>query len=218
MITILKDYQKSNNKPEIKKSYVHSTDGGGMDGNKILLKLRQDFIKALSQIHGKEKTETIKEYIEYLKKENNKLLTFSKDIDSKPFFEINYLFSYFPKGIKFYFDYENFEGVYYNKMEKMMGKFMISPYNINISISLSKIIMNLFGINIEINNLMESKILIEKLMEQCKKMLEDKTDMMKIIIEPCYNSLKNELLNENQFDDSIVNNIKNMKKEYIGFI
>ena len=218
MITILKDYQKSNNKPEIKKSYVHSTDGGGMDGNKILLKLRQDFIKALSQIHGKEKTETIKEYIEYLKKENNKLLTFSKDIDSKPFFEINYLFSYFPKGIKFYFDYENFEGVYYNKMEKMMGKFMISPYNINISISLSKIIMNLFGINIEINNLMESKILIEKLMEQCKKMLEDKTDMMKIIIEPCYNSLKNELSNENQFDDSIVNNIKNMKKEYIGFI
>ena len=218
MITILKDYQKSNNKPEIKKSYVHSTDGGGMDGNKILLKLRQDFIKALSQIHGKEKTETIKEYIEYLKKENNKLLTFSKDIDSKPFFEINYLFSYFPKGIKFYFDYENFEGVYYNKMEKMMGKFMISPYNINISISLSKIIMNLFGINIEINNLMESKILIEKLMEQCKKMLEDKTDMMKIIIEPCYNSLKNELSNENQFDESIVNNIKNMKKEYIGFI
>ena len=218
MITIFKDYEKSNNKPQIKKSYVHSTDGGGMDGNKILLKLRQDFIKALSQLHGKDKNETIKEYMEYLKKENNKLLTFSKDIDSKPFFEINYLFSFFPKGIKFYFDYENFEGVYYNKMEKMMGKFMISPYNINISISLSKIIMNLFGINIEINNLMESKILIEKLMEQCKKMLEDKTDMMKIIIEPCYNSLKNELSNENQFDDSIVNNIKNMKKEYIGFI
>ncbi len=218
MITIFKDYEKSNNKPQIKKSYVHSTDGGGMDGNKILLKLRQDFIKALSQLHGKDKNETIKEYMEYLKKENNKLLTFSKDIDSKPFFEINYLFSFFPKGIKFYFDYENFEGVYYNKMEKMMGKFMISPYNINISISLSKIIMNLFGINIEINNLMESKLLIEKLMEQCQKMLEDKKDMMKIIIEPCYNSLKNELLNENQFDDSIVNNIENMKKNYIGFI
>ena len=42
--------------------------------------------------------------------------------------------------------------------------------------------------------------------------------MMKIIIEPCYNSLKNELLNENQFDDSIVNNIENMKRNYIGFI
>ena len=103
-----------------------------------------------------------------------------------------------------YFDYENIEGVYYNKMEKMMGKFMISPYNINISISQSKIIMSFFGINIEINNLIESKLLIEKLMEQCKKMIEDKKDMMKIIIEPCYNSLKNELKNEEKFDDSIV--------------
>ena len=149
---------------------------------------------------------------------SNKLLTFSKDIDAKPFFEINYLFSFFPKGIKFYFDYENIEGVYYNKMEKMMGKFMISPYNINISISQSKIIMSFFGINIEINNLIESKLLIEKLMEQCKKMIEDKKDMMQIIIEPCYISLKNELMNENQFDDSIVNNIENMKKNYIGFI
>jgi hypothetical protein len=65
MITIFKDYEKSNNKPQIKKSYVHSTDGGGMDGNKILLKLRQDFIKALSQLHGKDKNETIKEYMEY---------------------------------------------------------------------------------------------------------------------------------------------------------
>ena len=63
MITIFKDYEKSNNKPQIKKSYVHSTDGGGMDGNKILLKLRQDFIKALSQLHGKDKNETIKSYI-----------------------------------------------------------------------------------------------------------------------------------------------------------
>ena len=218
MITIFKDYEKSNNKPQIKKSYVHSTDGGGMEGNKILLKLRQDFIKALSQLHGGDKTETIKEYMEYLKKENNKLLTFSKDIDAKPFFELNYLFSFFPKGIKLYFDYENIEGVYYNKMEKMMGKFMISPYNINISISQSKIIMSFFGINIEINNLIESKLLIEKLMEQCKKMIEDKKDMMKIIIEPCYNSLKNELKNEEKFDDSIVNNIENMKKNYIGFI
>ena len=217
MITIYKDYQKSNNRPQIKKSYVHSTDGGGMEGNKILLKMRQDFIKTLSRLDKNDKNETINEYIDYLKKENNKLLKFSKDIDTKPFFELNYLFSYFPKGIKFYFDYENFEGVYYNKVQKMMGKFMISPYNINISVSLTKIIMNLFGINIEINNLMESKLLIEKLMEKCKQMLEDKKDMAEIIIEPCYNSLKNELMNDNNFDDSIVNNIENIKKQYTNY-
>ena len=211
LITIVKDYQKSNNKPQIKRSYVHSMDGGGMEGTKTLLKMRQDFIKMLSSIEGKNRTETINEYIEYLKNENNKLLAFDTDIDTKPYFELNYLFSFFPKGIKFYLDYENFEGVYYNKMEKLMGKFMISPYNINISLSLSKIIVNLFGINIEINNLKESKLLIEKLMEQCQKMLADKKDMAEIIIEPCYTALKAELMNENILDDSIINNIKNIK-------
>ena len=209
MITIVKDYQKSNNKPQIKKSYVHSMDGGGMEGNKILLKMREGFIKTLSLLEGKNKNETIKKYIEYLKNENNKLLTFDTDIDTKPFFELNYLFSYFPKGIKFYFDYENIEGVYYNKMIKMMGKFMISPYNINVCISLSKIVINIFGITFEINNLKESKLLIEKLMEQCSKMLADKKDMVEIIIEPCYTAIKNELKNANILDESIVNNIKN---------
>ena len=209
MITIVKDYQKSNNKPQIKNSYVHSMDGGGMEGNKILLKMREGFIKTLSLLEGKNKNETIKKYIEYLKNENNKLLTFDTDIDTKPFFELNYLFSYFPKGIKFYFDYENIEGVYYNKMIKMMGKFMISPYNINVCISLSKIVINIFGITFEINNLKESKLLIEKLMEQCSKMLADKKDMVEIIIEPCYTAIKNELMNANILDESIVNNIKN---------
>ena len=211
LITIVKDYQKSNNKPQIKRSYVHSMDGGGMEGTKTLLKMRQEFIKTLSSIEGKNRTETINEYIEYLKNENNKLLAFDTDIDTKPYFELNYLFSFFPKGIKFYLDYENFEGVYYNKMEKLMGKFMISPYNINISLSLSKIIVNLFGINIEINNLKESKLLMEKLMEQCQKMLADKKDMVEIIIEPCYTALKAELMNENILDDSIINNVKNLK-------
>ena len=96
-------------------------------------------------------------------------------------------------------------------MIKMMGKFMISPYNINVCISLSKIVINIFGITFEINNLKESKLLIEKLMEQCQKMLADKKDMAEIIIEPCYTALKAELMNEYIFDDSIINNIKNIK-------
>ena len=94
-------------------------------------------------------------------------------------------------------------------MIKMMGKFMISPYNINVSISLNKIIINIFGITFEINNLKESKLLIEKLMEQCNKMLADKKDMVEIIIQPCYTAIKNELMNENILDESVVNNMKN---------
>ena len=215
MITIYLDYQKGQNKPQIKRSQIKSIDGGGMDGTKNLLKMRQIFIETLSKIPNKEKTESIKEYMNYLENEINKLLIFDKDIDIKPFFEINYLFSFFPKGIKFYFDYENIECVYYNKMEKVLGKFMISPYNINISISFTKIIANFFGINIEINNLKESKALMEKLMEKCSKMLNDKKDMVELIIEPCYKAIKDELENEGIFDDSIIGNINDLKKSNI---
>ena len=51
-------------------------------------------------------------------------------------------------------------------MEKILGKFMISLYTISDSISLSKIIANIFGIKIEINNLKGSKYLILKSMEK----------------------------------------------------
>jgi hypothetical protein len=212
MITIYLDYQKDKSSPKITRSQIRSTDGGGMEGTKQLLKMRQDFYKTLSELPSNEKSETIKEYINYLENQIKNLLRFSEEIDIKPFFEINYLFSFFPKGIKFYFDYENIECVYYNKMEKMLGKFMISPYNINISISFTKIIANFLGIQIEINNLKESKYLIEKLLEKCQKMLNEKKDIVEFIIEPCFTALKDELVNEGNLDDLIFKNIKNIKK------
>ena len=46
-------------------------------------------------------------------------------------------------------------------------------------------------------------------MEQCNKMLADKKDMVEIIIQPCYTAIKNELMNENILDESVVNNMKN---------
>jgi len=211
MISIFLDYK--NDPPEIKKSQIRSTDGGGMDGNKILFKLRQKLLETLSELDNKEKTESIKEYINYLNNEIQKLQKFNEDVDTYPFFELNYLFSFFPKGIKFYFDYENVECVYYNDHHKMLGKFMISPFVINVSISLSKIIANIFGFNIEINNLIESKKLVEKLAEECKNMMNQKKDMVKLIIEPCYEAIKSELINEGAFDDNVLKN----QKEKIEF-
>ena len=208
MITIYLDFQKSQNSLQFKKSQVRSTDGGGMDGTKTLLKMRQGFIRILSELPDNQKSESIKEYINYLDNEIQKLLRFNEDIDIYPFFELNYLFSFFPKGIKFYFDYENIECVYYNKMEKMLGKFMISPYNINLSISLSKLVASFFGITLEINNLLESKVMMEKLIDKCQKMLNDKKDLVELIIEPCYKTIKEELLNNGIFDREILNNIK----------
>ena len=211
MITIFLDYQKSQNRPQFKKSQIRSTDGGGMEGEKSLLKMRQDFLQILLGIPDYEQKEWIKEYMKYLKNEIQKLLRFNQDIDIKPFFELNYLFSFFPKGIKFFFDYENIECVYYNKMEKMLGKFMISPYNINLSISLSKIVASFLGINIEINNLMESKVMMEKLMDKCQKMLNDKKDIIELIIEPCYSTIKEEILKSGIFGDD-KNNINDSQK------
>ena len=213
MLTIFLDYQTPT--PEIKRSQIRSIDGGGMEGNKELFKLRQKFLKILNDLDENEKTETIQEYIKYLENEIHKLQIFNDDIETYPFFELNYLFSFFPKGIKFYFDYENIECVYYNNEQKMLGKFMISPFIININISLSKIIVNIFGFNIEINNLMESKILIEKLGEQCKKMINDKKDMIELIIKPCYETIKTELINEGEFDGDILKNSNEFKKTSI---
>ena len=213
MITIFLDYKKDQNKPQFVRSQIKSVDGGGIEGTKNLLKMRQLFYEILSEIPNEEKTESIKEYMNHLKKETQKLLRFEEGID--PFFEINYLFSFFPKGIKFYIDYESIECVYYNKMEKVLGKFMISPLNINISISFTKIIANFLGVNIEINNLKESKELMEKLLEKCTKMLNNKKDMIEIIIEPCYDAIKNELIKEGIFDESIIANINDLQKSFV---
>jgi hypothetical protein len=212
MITIFLDYKKGQNKPQFVRSQIKSVDGGGIEGTKNLLKMRQLFYEILSEMPNEEKTESIKEYMNHLKTETQKLLRFEEGID--PFFEINYLFSFFPKGIKFYFDYESIECVYYNKMEKVLGKFMISPLNINVSISFTKIIANFLGVNIEINNLKESKELMEKLLEKCTKMLNNKKDMIEIIIEPCYDAIKNELIKEGIFDESIITNINDLKKSF----
>ena len=86
---------------------------------------------------------------------------------------------------------------------------MISPYTINVSISLTKIISNIFGIKIEINNLKESKYLIEKLLEKCEKMLTEKNDIVQFIIEPCYTTIKEEIINEGNWDNDIIVKINN---------
>ena len=213
IISIILDYKTET--PQIKRSNIKSSDGRGMEGKKKLFELRKQLYEILLNLNNIEKTESIKEYINYLKNEIQKLQIFIKDNDTYPFFELNCLFSFFPKGIKIYFDYENIECVYYNKMQKMLGKFMISPYTINISISLSQIIANIFGFTFEINNLLESQKLIEKMSEQCKKMLENKKSMVKLIIEPCYESIKGELVNEGIFDENILKNQNDIKKIWI---
>ena len=55
---------------------------------------------------------------------------------------------------------------------------------------------------------------MEKLLEKCTKMLNNKKDMIEIIIEPCYDAIKNELIKEGIFDESIITNINDLKKSF----
>ena len=48
-----------------------------------------------------------------------------------------------------------------------------------------------------------------------QKMLENKKDMTKLIIEPCYEDIKGELLNEGIFDENIFKNQNDIKKIWI---
>ena len=187
LLNVLMDYKIVTNTPEIIRNPIKSSDGGGIDGTKNLMKMREYFYSVLTRLPPEQKTESIKEYINYLKDEIKKFKNLHSNNDE--FFQLNYLFSIFPKGIKIHFDYENIECVYYNNFNKLLGKVMIEPYEINLNINLSKINVKLFGLSLEVNDLEESK----SLMEQIKKILNEKLKMTKIILEPCYKLLKEEL-------------------------
>ena len=76
-ISIVHDYKTE--KSQIKRSQIKSTDGGGMDDNKKLFELRRQFYEILLNLNNSEKTESIREYINYLKNEIEKLQKFNKD-------------------------------------------------------------------------------------------------------------------------------------------
>ena len=187
LLSVLIDYKIVTNTPEIIRNPIKSSDGGGIDGTKNLMKMREYFYSLLTRLPPDQKTESIKEYINYLKNEIKKYKNLH--FNSDEYFQLNYLFSIFPKGVKIHFDYENIECVYYNNLNKLLGKIMIEPYEINFTINLSKINVKLFGLSLEVNDLEESK----SLMEQIKKILDEKLKITKIILEPCYKLLKEEL-------------------------
>ena len=199
MASIYKIYQN------IQKNYqIFKRELKGKEQAKYLLKMRQYIYKILSNIQKTQNTELIISYSNYLNNEIEKIFRFRENIEAEPNFDLNYyLFSNFPKGIKFYFEQENIECICYNKERKMIGKFQISPSIINISISLNKIIADFFGINAELNSLNEIKFIIGSLIEEIK----NKIKRVKLFIKPCYKDVKDELTNEGMFDDEFFRNI-----------
>ena len=104
-------------------------------------------------------------------------------------FNLNYLFSIFSNGIKTLFSFENLECVYYNNYNKISGKFIIPTNEFEVTITIKKIIVKILGMELEINDLEDTKLIINKI----KKLFEDKLVMAGIVLEPYYSLLKKEL-------------------------
>ena len=66
----------------------------------------------------------LKNYINYLKNELDKTKFLSKEENS----ELNYIFTYFSKGVEINFNFDNIECVFYNnKNNKFSGKILLPP-------------------------------------------------------------------------------------------
>ena len=212
-LKILNEYNKVFHYEKKKKFLEIFSKEDTIENNRQLYHAKKYFYKNISLLPDEEKTESMVRYGEYLRKEISLMKTFNTKVED---FHLNYLFSYFNNGIKFHFSFENLECVYYSKYNKVSGKFIIPMNEVDIIISIKKIILNIFGMQLEINDLEDSKLLLKKL----KKFFDYKFFMVEIVLEPCYSLLKQELYKNSSNDinyninnnDIIQNNIINQNE------
>ena len=174
------------NIPKIKS--LHNYEDG-MRIQKQLLSLRQYIYNYIcKKIPEKKRNSQIKEYMEYLKKEIDVAKNSGMDTDS---FEINYLFSFFPKGITFIANYDIFECVYYNtkKNNKISGKAIIPSPEFKFKIDTSKIAVKFFDFEFEIEDLDD----IKSIMTRIYKIIEEKLKTAQLLIEPCFTQVRSEI-------------------------
>jgi hypothetical protein len=123
------------------------------------------------------------EYMEYLRKE----IISKKKFSSKPeHFALNQIFSFFPKGFDFHFDYENIETVAYDKDNVVSSKIIIPSNELVLSLTFTKIFVKLLDLEIEITDLNKCETIIEQL----KDLAKDKFKVVQIVLEPCYKQIK----------------------------
>ena len=179
ILRILSDYKKATNTPKI------ATSGGNFfpEGQKILELQEYIYNYLLKKIPDCEKTDSMNEYMKYLRKEINS----KKKYSSKPeHFAINQIFSFFPKGFEFHFDYENIEIVAYDKNNIVSSKLIVPSNEIIFNLTLTKIFIKLLDLEVEITDLNKCETIIEQL----KDLAKDKFKVVQIVLEPCYKEIK----------------------------
>ena len=179
ILRILSDYKKATNIPQIAKS-----EGPISVGGKIILDVQEYFYKYIEEnIQDKDKTDSIIEYMDYLRKQ----ISSKKRFSSKPeHFNLNLIFSIFPKGFDFNFDYENIELVAYNKDNIVSTKMIIPSSEFIFGINFTKIFIKVLNFEIEVCDLNKLESIIEQLIELAK----DKFKVVQIILKPCYKQIK----------------------------
>ena len=210
---IINEYLYSNKKIKIK-SIINNMSSSLNDitTKKKLYEMRKYFYENLIKIPEKNKTEQIKNYINYLKNEIEKDKLYLCESDN---YEINFLFRIFSNGIEINIDYDNLECIYYNnKNNKICGKAIIPSPIFNLKANSSKISFKLFDFEFEIDDLDNTKLLLKTL----HSVLEAKYKMAQLLIEPCMLKIKEDLekkemeLIQEENNENIKNLENNLKK------
>ena len=209
-LKILNEYTKVFHYETKKKFLLNFFKEDTIENSRQLYHAKKYFYKNIALLPDEEKTESMVRYGEYLRKEISLMKIFNTKVED---FNLNYLFSYFNNGIRFHFSFENLECVYYNKYNKMSGKFIFPMNEIDIIISIKKIILNILGMQLEINDLEDSKWILKKI----KKLFDHKFFMFEIVLEPCYSLLKQELYRNSSNDiNYYTNNNENIQNKIIN--
>ena len=187
---IIRDYKKLGDILKIK-SDIQKNENSEHDFTieKKLFKLREYIYNYITKMPDKKKNSYIKDYLAFIKSELDKTKKFLPESDN---FEINYLFSYFTKGIKIYFDYETCECVYYNnKGDKICGKAILPPPRFNLKLNTTKINFNIYDFEFEISDLENTKELINTI----KNIIKEKLKFAGILLQPCIKQISLQLNN-----------------------
>ena len=184
ILRILSDYKKATNIPQIAKSKGSISVGG-----KTILDVQEYFYKYITEkIRDEDKTESIIEYMDYLRKQ----ISSKKKFSPKPeHFNLNLIFSIFSKGFDFHFDYENIELVAYDKNNIVATKIIIPSNEVVFGITFTKIFIKLFDLEIEVSDLNK----LESILDQLMGLAEDKFKVVQIVLEPCYKQIKDGINN-----------------------
>ena len=201
ILRILSDYKKATNIPQIAKSKGSISVGG-----KTILNVQEYFYKYITEkISDKDKTESIIEYMDYLRKQ----ISSKKKFSSKPeHFALNQIFSIFSKGFDFHFDYENIELVAYDKNNIVSSKIIVPSNEFIFGINFTRIFVKLLDLEIEISDLNK----VESILAQLKGLAEDKFKVVQIVLKPCYKQIKDGI--DNLIEDKDDEEYKQILKKY----